>query len=66
MGKAEVRNGQSAPATTGLYAVRIISAHAAAIVAFSYAAMSLYWAAGGHALVSTIGGYVEQLARRGR
>ena len=27
--------------------------------------MSLYWALGGHALVSTIGGYVEQFARRG-
>src|SRR5258708_30106691 len=27
--------------------------------------MSLYWALGGHALVSTIGGYVVQFARRG-
>jgi hypothetical protein len=27
--------------------------------------MSLYWALGGHALVSTAGGYVEQFARRG-
>jgi len=27
--------------------------------------MSLYWALGGHGLVSTVGGYVEQFARRG-
>jgi len=27
--------------------------------------MSLYWAVGGHGLVSTVGGYVEQFARRG-
>jgi len=27
--------------------------------------MSLYWALGGHALLSTVGGYVEQFARRG-
>jgi hypothetical protein len=27
--------------------------------------VSLYWAAGGDGLVSTVGGYVEQFARRG-
>ncbi len=42
-----------------------LSAYAAAIVALGYALMSLYWALGGPALVSTIGGYVEQFARRG-
>jgi hypothetical protein len=42
-----------------------VTAYAAAIVAFAYALMSLYWALGGHALVTTIGGYVEQFARRG-
>ncbi|MGH3285187.1 MAG: DUF3995 domain-containing protein [Streptosporangiaceae bacterium] len=42
-----------------------MTAYAAAVVAFAYALVSLYWAAGGHALVSTIGGYVEQFARRG-
>ena len=42
-----------------------VTAYAAAVVAFAYALMSLYWAVGGHALVSTIGGYVEQFARRG-
>ena len=65
MGTARAGEGQSAPASTSWSAVGIISAYAAAIVAFAYAVVSLYWAAGGHALVSTIGGYVEQLARRG-
>jgi hypothetical protein len=65
MESAEARKGQSASATAGWSAVGIISAYAAAIVAFAYAVMSLYWAVGGHALVSTIGGYVEQFARRG-
>ena len=65
MGRAGVGNGQSARGTTGWSAVGIISAYAAAIVAFAYAVISLYWAVGGHALVSTIGGYVEQFARRG-
>jgi hypothetical protein len=41
------------------------AAYAAAIVAFGYALMSLYWALGGHALVTTIGGYAAQFARRG-
>jgi hypothetical protein len=45
--------------------VGTVAAYAAAIVAFAYALMSAYWALGGHALVGTIGGYVEQLARRG-
>jgi hypothetical protein len=65
MRRTEVGKGQAAPATAGWPATGIISAYAAAIVAFAYAAMSLYWAAGGHALVSTIGGYVEQFAHRG-
>jgi hypothetical protein len=45
--------------------VGTVAAYAAAIVAFGYALMSLYWALGGHALLSTVGGYVEQFARRG-
>jgi hypothetical protein len=65
MVRDQVGKDQSAPAETGWPAVGIISAYAAAIVAFAYAVMSLYWAVGGHALVSTIGGYVEQFARRG-
>ena len=42
-----------------------VAAYAAALVAFGYALVSLYWAVGGHALVSTVGGYVEQFARQG-
>jgi hypothetical protein len=41
------------------------AAYAAAVVAFGYALVSLYWAAGGQGLLSTVGGYVEQFARRG-
>jgi hypothetical protein len=41
------------------------AAYAAAVAAFAYAVVSLYWAAGGRGLVSTVGGYVEQFARRG-
>src|SRR5258708_35973265 len=65
MGRTRVENGQSTPAASGWSAVGTVTAYAAAIVAFGYALMSLYWALGGHALVSTIGGYVEQFARRG-
>jgi hypothetical protein len=65
MGRAGGENGPSAPAASSRKAVGTGTAYAAAIVAFGYAPMSLYWALGGHALVSTIGGYVEQFARRG-
>src|SRR5689334_11571993 len=56
---------QPAPAASGWAAVGTITAYAAAVVAFGYALVSLYWAAGGDGLVSTVGGYVEQFARRG-
>ena len=65
MARAGIEDGQSIPAASGWSAVGTVTAYAAAIVAFAYALMSLYWAVGGHALVSTIGGYVEQFARRG-
>ncbi|MBV9795790.1 MAG: DUF3995 domain-containing protein [Actinobacteria bacterium] len=42
-----------------------IAAYAAAVVAFGYAAVSLYWAACGRGLLSTIGGYAEQAASSG-
>ena len=42
-----------------------VAAYAAAVVAFGYALVSLYWAVGGHRLVSTVGGYVAQFARQG-
>ena len=53
------------PAAAGRPAVGTVAAYAAAVVAFSYALVSLYWAVGGHRLVSTVGGYVEQFARQG-
>jgi len=65
MARTRAGKGQSAPAGSGRPAVGTVTAYAAAVVAFAYALMSLYWAVGGHALVSTIGGYVEQFARRG-
>jgi len=65
MGRTAADNGPSTSAASGWSAVGTGTAYAAAIVAFAYALMSLYWALGGHALVSTIGGYVEQFARRG-
>ena len=63
--EAATEAGPSAPAASGWSAMGTVTAYAAAIVAFAYALMSLYWALGGHALVTTIGGYVEQSARRG-
>jgi len=59
------KNRQPTTAASRWSAVGTVAAYVAAIVAFGYALMSLYWALGGHALVSTIGGYVEQFARRG-
>ncbi len=40
------------------------AAYAAAITAFAYALMSLYWALGTHGLISTVGGYVAQFAHQ--
>ena len=65
MTRTRTEKRRSAPAASGWSAVGTVAAYAAAIVAFGYALVSLYWALGGHALVSTIGGYVEQFARRG-
>ena len=42
-----------------------IAAYAAAATAFGYAAVSLYWAAGGTLLLGTLGGTLEDIARRG-
>ena len=63
--EAAAEAGQPTPAASGWPAIGTVTAYAAAIVAFAYALMSLYWALGGHALISTIGGYVEQFGRRG-
>jgi hypothetical protein len=64
-GRTRTGSGQPGPAAAGWPAAGIVTAYAAAILAFGYALMSLYWALGGHALISTVGGYAEQFARRG-
>ena len=64
MGRTGVERAQ-APPPIGWSTAGIVAAYAAAIVAFAYALVSLYWAVGGHGLVSTVGGYVEQFARHG-
>ena len=64
MGRTGVDRAQ-APPPSGWSAAGTVAAYAAAIVAFAYALVSLYWAVGGHGLLSTVGGYVEQFARRG-
>lgn len=43
----------------------IIASYAASFVAFAHAMVDLYWALGGHSLLSTVGGYAEHLARQG-
>jgi hypothetical protein len=63
--RAGADRAQPAPAASGWAAVGTVTAYAAAVVAFGYALVSLYWAAGGDSLISTVGGYVEQFARRG-
>jgi hypothetical protein len=68
MGTATADTGSTVtdqPPASGWPAAGTVTAYAAAIVAFGYALMSLYWALGGHALVSTVGGYAEQFAQRG-
>jgi hypothetical protein len=53
------------PAAAGARTAGTVAAYAAAVVAFAYALVSLYWAVGGHRLVSTVGGYVAHFAREG-
>ncbi|SRR6266496_720028 len=43
----------------------IAAAYAASLAAYAHAIMDLYWGLGGHALLSTVGGYPERLARQG-
>jgi Protein of unknown function (DUF3995) len=65
MGGTGVARGQFTPAASGWSAVGTVTAYAAGFVAFAYALVSLYWALGGHGLISTVGGYVEHFAHRG-
>lgn len=43
----------------------VTAAYAAAVVGIGYAVISLYWALGGSALLSTVGGYAGQTAQQG-
>ena len=65
MDRTGIERVPSAPASSAWSVVGTAAAYAAAVVAFAYALVSLYWAVGGHGLVSTVGGYVEQFAHRG-
>jgi hypothetical protein len=66
MGSTGVRRAPPGPqASRWSTAGTAAAAFAAAVVAFAYALVSLYWAMGGHGLVSTVCGYVEQFARHG-
>src|SRR5215470_4297913 len=66
MGRPGAESRRSAaPAAVGWRAVGTVTAYAAAVVGFAYALVSLYWAVGGHRLVSTVGGYLERFARQG-
>jgi hypothetical protein len=42
-----------------------VAAYGAALLAFGHAAWSVYWTAGGTALLDTVGGSIEEAARRG-
>jgi hypothetical protein len=64
MGGTGVARGQSTPAASGWSVAGTVTAYAAGFVAFAYALVSLYWAVGGHGLISTVGGYVEHFAHR--
>ena len=50
MGRTGVEPGQPRPAA-GWPAAGAVAAYAAAVAAFGYALVSLYWAVGGHGLV---------------
>jgi hypothetical protein len=65
MARTGINDGQSVPAPSSWSATGPVMAYAAAMVAFAYAMISLYWALGGHGLVSTVGGYAQQFASRG-
>lgn len=65
MGRTSTGNEAPASAAPRWSAPGTVAAYAASVVAFAYALVSLYWALGGHGLISTVGGYVEQFAHRG-
>jgi hypothetical protein len=64
-GPGSAAAGPGQPAPSGRATAATVTAYAAAAAAFAYALVSAYWALGGHALISTVGGYVTQLAHQG-
>jgi hypothetical protein len=58
-------SSRSTVPATGRGTTGTVAAYAAAVAAFAYALVSLYWGVGGHRLLSTVGGYIAQLAREG-
>ena len=50
---------------TGTSPLTRAAGYTVAMVALVYAAVSVYWALGGQALLSTVGGRVEELGLRG-
>jgi uncharacterized protein DUF3995 len=63
-GLGSVAAGPVQPAPTGRAAAATVTGYAAAGAAFAYALVSAYWALGGHALISTVGGYAAQIAHQ--
>src|SRR3954452_22371351 len=64
-GRRRLRSRNAGPRGPGLGARRstVRAASIAAALAFASAAVSLYWSAGGTALLDTVGGAIEDLAR---
>jgi hypothetical protein len=63
-GPGSAAAGPSQPAPSGRATSATVTAYAAAAAAFAYALVSAYWALGGHALISTVGGYAAQVAHQ--
>ncbi|KAA9159762.1 DUF3995 domain-containing protein [Amycolatopsis acidicola] len=45
--------------------IGVVAAYAAGVLGSAYALLSIYWTAGGQLLLDTVGGQIEDLARRG-
>jgi Protein of unknown function (DUF3995) len=65
MVKTPGRRGRPGLAAARWPGVGIAASYAASLAAFAHAMLDLYWALGGHALLSTVGGYPERLAHQG-
>lgn len=63
--RATGHSGRPESAAARWPGVGIAASYAASLAAFAHAMLDLYWALGGHALLSTVGGYPERLAHQG-